>query len=49
MDKRSSGDLKQTGEPGAMAHAVIPTTQEVEIRRIAAQSQPRQIVQETLS
>jgi hypothetical protein len=28
---------------------VIPATQETEIRRIMVQSQPRQIVQETLS
>jgi hypothetical protein len=27
---------------------VIPATQEVEIRRISVQSQPRQIVKETL-
>jgi hypothetical protein len=29
--------------------AVIPATQEVEIRRIIVQSQPRQIVHKTLS
>jgi hypothetical protein len=32
-----------------MAHAYNPSSQEAEIRRIAVQSQPEQIVHETLS
>jgi hypothetical protein len=34
---------------GADGSHLFPSTQEAEIRRITVQSQPRQIVQETLS
>jgi hypothetical protein len=40
--------IKTTGR-APVAHAYIPTTQETEIRRIAVQSQPGQIVRDTLS